>query len=102
MADENAGSERRSEILRFRLSEPEAQAFRAFCAKPGADKQAFMDAARATLAKEFAGHEYVFVILARLLFCGSDAEYSSCRSLLACPAESSAASSKLSRNAGGS
>jgi len=31
MADENAGSERRSEILRFRLSEPEAQAFRAFC-----------------------------------------------------------------------
>ena len=33
MADENAGSERRSEILRFRLSEPEAQAFRAFCDK---------------------------------------------------------------------
>ena len=31
MADENAGSERRSEILRFRLSEPEAQAFRVFC-----------------------------------------------------------------------
>jgi Relaxase/Mobilisation nuclease domain len=31
-------------------------------AKPGADKQAFMDAARATLAKEFAGHEYVFVM----------------------------------------
>ena len=31
MADENAGSERRSEILRFRLSEPEAQAFRSFC-----------------------------------------------------------------------
>jgi hypothetical protein len=31
MADENTGSERRSEILRFRLSKPEAQAFRAFC-----------------------------------------------------------------------
>ena len=31
MADENGGSERRSEVLRFRLSEPEAQAFRAFC-----------------------------------------------------------------------
>ena len=31
MADENAGSERRSETLRFRLSEPEAQAYRAFC-----------------------------------------------------------------------
>ena len=31
-------------------------------AKPGTDKQAFMDAARATLAKEFAGHEYVFVM----------------------------------------
>jgi hypothetical protein len=33
-----------------------------FSAKPGADKQAFMDAARVTLAKEFAGHEYVFVM----------------------------------------
>ena len=31
MADDNASSERRSEIFRFRLSEPEAQAFRAFC-----------------------------------------------------------------------
>jgi hypothetical protein len=31
MADQNGGSERRSEILRFRLSEPEAQAFRTFC-----------------------------------------------------------------------
>ena len=31
-------------------------------AKPGTDKEAFMDAARATLAKEFAGHEYVFVM----------------------------------------
>ncbi len=31
-------------------------------AKPGTDKQAFMDAARVTLAKEFAGHEYVFVM----------------------------------------
>ena len=31
-------------------------------AKPGTDKQAFMDAARATLAKEFAGHEFVFVM----------------------------------------
>jgi hypothetical protein len=31
-------------------------------AKPGTDKEAFMDAARATLAKEFSGHEYVFVM----------------------------------------
>jgi hypothetical protein len=31
-------------------------------AKAGTDKEAFMDAARATLAKEFAGHEYVFVM----------------------------------------
>ena len=31
-------------------------------AKPGTDKEAFMDAARATLAKEFEGHEYVFVM----------------------------------------
>jgi hypothetical protein len=31
-------------------------------AKAGTDKEAFMDAARATLAKEFSGHEYVFVM----------------------------------------
>jgi Large polyvalent protein-associated domain 7/Relaxase/Mobilisation nuclease domain len=31
-------------------------------AKAGTDKEDFMDAARATLAKEFAGHEYVFVM----------------------------------------
>ena len=31
-------------------------------AKAGTDKEAFMDAARATLAKEFASHEYVFVM----------------------------------------
>ncbi len=31
-------------------------------AKPGTDQEAFMDAARATLAKEFEGHEYVFVM----------------------------------------
>ena len=31
-------------------------------AKAGTDKEAFMDAARATLAKEFEGHEYVFVM----------------------------------------
>jgi hypothetical protein len=31
-------------------------------AKPGTDQEAFMDAARATLAKEFSGHEYVFVM----------------------------------------
>jgi hypothetical protein len=31
-------------------------------AKPGTDKEVFMDAARATLAKEFSGHEYVFVM----------------------------------------
>jgi hypothetical protein len=31
-------------------------------AKPRTDKESFMDAARATLAKEFAGHEYVFVM----------------------------------------
>ena len=31
-------------------------------AKPGTDKEAFMDAARATLAREFKGHEYVFVM----------------------------------------
>jgi hypothetical protein len=31
-------------------------------AKPGTDKDAFMDAARATLAREFGGHEYLFVM----------------------------------------
>ncbi len=31
-------------------------------AKAGTDQEAFMDAARATLAKEFSGHEYVFVM----------------------------------------
>ena len=31
-------------------------------AKAGTDKEAFMDAARAALAKEFSGHEYVFVM----------------------------------------
>lgn len=31
-------------------------------AKPGTDKEAFMDAARATLGREFRGHEYVFVM----------------------------------------
>ncbi len=31
-------------------------------AKAGTDKEAFMDAARATLAKEFSGHVFVFVI----------------------------------------
>ena len=31
-------------------------------AKPGTDKQAFVDASRAMLAQEFAGHEYVFAL----------------------------------------
>jgi hypothetical protein len=31
-------------------------------AKPGTDKQAFVDASRAMLAREFAGHEYVFAL----------------------------------------
>lgn len=55
------------EIARSWQSEMRSRSPRDFArvilsAKPGTDKQAFMDAARATLAKEFAGHEYVFVM----------------------------------------
>lgn len=46
----------------MRSSAPRDFAHVIFSAKPGTDKQAFMDAARATLAKEFVGHEYVFVM----------------------------------------
>ena len=46
----------------MRSSSPRDFAHVILSAKPGTDKNAFMDAARATLAKEFAGHEYVFVM----------------------------------------
>ena len=46
----------------MRSSAPRDFAHVIFSAKPGTDKEAFMDAARATLAKEFVGHEYVFVM----------------------------------------
>lgn len=46
----------------MRSSAPRDFAHIILSAKPGADKAAFMDAARATLAREFAGHEYVFVL----------------------------------------
>ena len=46
----------------MRSSAPRDFAHVILSAKPGTDKEAFMDAARATLAKEFAGHEYVFVM----------------------------------------
>jgi hypothetical protein len=46
----------------MRSSSPRDFAHVILSAKPGTDKEAFMDAARATLAKEFAGHEYVFVM----------------------------------------
>ena len=46
----------------MRSSSPRDFAHVILSAKPGTDKEAFMDAVRATLAKEFAGHEYVFVM----------------------------------------
>ena len=46
----------------MRSSAPRDFAHVIMSAKPGTDKEAFMDAARATLAREFSGHEYVFVM----------------------------------------
>jgi hypothetical protein len=46
----------------MRSSGPRDFAHVILSAKPGTDKEAFMDAARATLAREFKGHEYVFVM----------------------------------------
>ena len=46
----------------MRSSSPRDFAHVILSAKPGTDKEAFMNAARATLAKEFAGHEYAFVM----------------------------------------
>ncbi|MEK4032016.1 LPD7 domain-containing protein [Methylocystis sp. IM2] len=46
----------------MRSSSPRDFAHVILSAKPGTDKDAFMDAARATLAREFRGHEYVFVM----------------------------------------
>ncbi|MBM3654956.1 MAG: hypothetical protein FJX06_19525, partial [Alphaproteobacteria bacterium] len=46
----------------IRSSAPRDFAHVILSAKPGTDKAAFMDAARATLGREFAGHEYVFVM----------------------------------------
>lgn len=46
----------------MRSSSPRDFAHVILSAKPGTDKEAFMDAARATLAREFKGHEYVFVM----------------------------------------
>ncbi len=46
----------------MRSSAPRDFAHVILSAKPGTDKEAFMDAARATLARAFAGHEYVFVM----------------------------------------
>ncbi|BDV36347.1 hypothetical protein SS37A_38770 (plasmid) [Methylocystis iwaonis] len=46
----------------MRSNEPRDFAHVVFSAKPSTDKDAFLDATRATLAKEFAGHEYIFVL----------------------------------------
>ena len=46
----------------MRSSSPRDFAHVILSAKPGTDEEAFMDAARATLAREFRGHEYVFVM----------------------------------------
>ena len=46
----------------MRSSGPRDFAHVILSAKAGTEKVAFMDAARATLAKEFEGHEYVFVM----------------------------------------
>lgn len=46
----------------MRSSAPRDFAHVILSAKPGTDRAAFMDAARATLARAFAGHEYVFVM----------------------------------------
>ncbi|MGA9600825.1 MAG: relaxase/mobilization nuclease domain-containing protein, partial [Methylocystis sp.] len=46
----------------MRSSSPRDFAHVILSAKPGTDEVAFMDAARATLAREFKGHEYVFVM----------------------------------------
>ena len=46
----------------LRSSSPRDFAHLILSAKPGTDEEAFMDAARATLAREFKGHEYVFVM----------------------------------------
>ena len=46
----------------MRSSAPRDFAHVILSAKPGTDKEAFMDAARSTLAREFTGHEYVFVM----------------------------------------
>jgi hypothetical protein len=46
----------------MRSSSPRDFAHVILSAKPGTDEEGFMDAARATLAREFKGHEYVFVM----------------------------------------
>jgi hypothetical protein len=46
----------------MRSSSPRDFAHVILSAKPGTDEEAFMNAARATLAREFRGHEYVFVM----------------------------------------
>ena len=46
----------------MRSSSPRDFAHVILSAKPGTDEEAFMNAARATLAREFSGHEYVFVM----------------------------------------
>ena len=46
----------------MRSSSPRDFAHVILSAKPGTHEEAFMDAARATLAREFKGHEYVFVM----------------------------------------
>ena len=46
----------------MRSSNPRDFAHVILSAKPGTDEEAFLDAARATLAREFKGHEYVFVM----------------------------------------
>ena len=46
----------------MRSSSPRDFAHVILSAKPGTDEKAFMDAACATLAREFKGHEYVFVM----------------------------------------
>jgi hypothetical protein len=46
----------------MRSSSPRDFAHVILSAKPGTDEEAFLDAARATLSREFGGHEYVFVM----------------------------------------
>lgn len=61
-SEEAARAEAKSWKRDLRSTEQRDIAHIIFSAKPGTDKAAFLDAVRATLDREFAGHDYVFAL----------------------------------------